>query len=159
MATVTLNHVQFWQPPSKPSFHNQRISPVQQNYRSATATNSRNQPVPQYQNANPSSKRSDLSNYSVAAARGDDSTAQLVHDRVKAQDHAHDPKTCNDAADDELPPMEDITYPPLRKEISAEGRTLQYSEEWTLNTNGSHRSLPQPILADSVNDSQGTRVR
>ncbi|KAH8760269.1 hypothetical protein BGZ57DRAFT_609656 [Hyaloscypha finlandica] len=85
MATVTLNHVQFWQPPSKPSFRNQRISPVQQNGGSATATNSRNQPVPQYQNANPSSKRSDQSNYSVAAARGHDSIAQLVPDRVKAQ--------------------------------------------------------------------------
>ena len=72
-------------------------------------------------------------------------------------DHAHDPKTCDDVADDELPPMEDIIYPPLRKEILAEGRTPQYSEEWTLNTNGSHCSLPQPILADSVDDSQGTR--
>lgn len=85
MATVTLNHVQFWHPPSKPSFRNQRISPVQQNDRSATATNSRNQPMPQYPNANPSSKRSDVSNNSVTAARGHDSAAQLVPYRVKAQ--------------------------------------------------------------------------
>jgi hypothetical protein len=71
-------------------------------------------------------------------------------------DHAHDPKNWDDGVDDELLPMEDVTYPPLRKETSAEGRNIQYSEEWTL-TDGSHRNLPQPMLSDSVDNSQGTR--
>jgi len=67
-------------------------------------------------------------------------------------EHVHGPKTCDGAADDELPPMEDITSPPLRKEISAEERTPQYSEEWTLNTNGSHHRYKQ-----SPNDTQTVR--
>lgn len=77
---------------------------------------------------------------------------------MEKTDHAHDPKTCDDPSDGELPPIEDITYSPLREEISVEGRTLQNPEEWTLNTNGSRRrGSSQPMLPDTVDNSQGTR--
>jgi len=100
MATVDLNHVQFWQPP-KPSLHQRHKFP-RKHSRAASATTSRNQPV------------------AATRQRGRDFEAQPEDEEVEAQGRIHDP-TNQDDADDSLPSIEELLDPLLRKKIAATG--------------------------------------
>jgi hypothetical protein len=77
MATVNLNHVQFWAPPSKPLLYKQRPALLHSTSKSFYTTSSRNQPVPLLDQAARISKRNDqlISAIAVAQHQGDDSTA------------------------------------------------------------------------------------
>ncbi|KAG4427979.1 hypothetical protein IFR05_016539 [Cadophora sp. M221] len=104
MATVDLNHVQFWQPP-KPSLHQQHTLP-RKHSRAASATTSRNQPV------------------AATQQRGGNSGAQPEDEEIEAQELAgciRNPTNYNDDTDDSLPSIEELLDPLLRKEIAATG--------------------------------------
>jgi hypothetical protein len=66
-----------------------------------------------------------------------------------------DPTNQNDEADNDLPSIEEILGPLLRKEISAEGR--QSSGKPSLDASGSRPGLAPSRLDDGVGDSQSTR--
>jgi len=102
MATVDLNHVQFWQPPPKTSLHEQyKFS--RKHSRGASANTSRNQPV------------------AATQQQGCNSGAQPEDEKGEAQGCIRNPTNYDDDTDDSLPLIEELLDPLLRKEIAATG--------------------------------------
>jgi len=87
MATIDLNHVQFWAPPPKPLLRKQGTasSLLHSMSKSLRTTNSRNQPIPLHNKADQVFKRNDRSTPAIAAAQrqGDDSSAAEAQGKIK----------------------------------------------------------------------------
>jgi hypothetical protein len=77
MATVDLNHVQFWAPPSNPFLYKQRTTSSQSKGGSICTNSSQNQPAPLHNKADRIFKRNDQSKSTITAAQhqGDDFAA------------------------------------------------------------------------------------
>lgn len=69
MATVDLNDVRFWAPPSNPLLHKQRTALLRSNSRSVCASSSQNQPAPLNNKADRMFKCNDQSKSAITAAR------------------------------------------------------------------------------------------
>lgn len=69
MATVNLDHVQFWQPPSKPLFHKQRTASQDHNKSTSSATSSQNQLASLHNKADPTFECTNQPRCAVAATR------------------------------------------------------------------------------------------
>ncbi|KAH7342186.1 hypothetical protein BKA65DRAFT_478089 [Rhexocercosporidium sp. MPI-PUGE-AT-0058] len=117
MATVNLNHVRFWQPPSNPSFHKQRTAPLLEICQRHCTTKPTQ---PSSAQTNPSVQLQRLGTQDVTL-KPRDFEAQAEDEGVGAQGRNHDPTNRDDETDDSLPSIEEILGPLLRKEIAATG--------------------------------------
>jgi hypothetical protein len=159
MATVDLNHVQFWAPLSNPFLYKQRTTSPLHNKEDGTF------------------KRNDQSKSAIIAARhqADDFAAgaqgtisrdpqkyEYIKSGVGIAGRNNDSANCDDEADDVLPSIEEILGLNSQRAISTGGdrnveAALQDIDKLALDTSGNRIGPKQPRLDNGIGDSQGTR--